>query len=151
VRIAELGDAAELTSLINRAFAVERFFIEGDRLDVEEVRTRLGTGQFLVLEDGEGTAGSVYVELRGDRAYLGLLAVDPARQRQGIGRRMVAAAEELARQAGCRHMDLRIVNLREELPPFYRALGYVETGTSPFPAEQPVKAACYFVEMSKYL
>jgi hypothetical protein len=29
-------------------------------------------------------------------------------------------------------MDLRVVNLRVELPPFYRRLGYAETGIAPF-------------------
>jgi hypothetical protein len=48
-------------------------------------------------------------------------------------------------------MDLRIVNLREELPPFYRRLGYVETGTAPFPEEIKSKLPCHFVLMSKPL
>lgn len=48
-------------------------------------------------------------------------------------------------------MDLRIVNLREELPPFYRRLGYVETGTAPFQEEIKSKLPCHFVLMSKPL
>ncbi len=67
----------------------------------------------------------------GERSYLGLLSVDPARQKIGLGRRLVAAAEEFAREMGSHHMDLTVVNLRTELPPFYRKLGYVENGTEP--------------------
>jgi hypothetical protein len=48
-------------------------------------------------------------------------------------------------------MDLRIANLLEELSPFYRRLGYVETGTEPFPAEIKSKLPCHFVLMSKPL
>jgi hypothetical protein len=48
-------------------------------------------------------------------------------------------------------MDIKVVNLREDLPRFYARRGYVETGTSPFPAEIETKLACHFIEMSKPL
>ncbi len=70
---------------------------------------------------------------------------------RGFGRRLIAAAEEFCRDAGCRFMDLRIVNLREELPAYYTKLGYAETGASAFPAEVQTKLPCHFIEMSKIL
>lgn len=151
LRCASPDDAEALLSLINRAFQVERFFLDVDRLNPAEVGERLRTGRFLVLEEAGVLAACVYLELRGPRAYLGLLSVDPERQGQGIGSRMMEAAEEYCRRAGCWHLDLRVVNLRQELPPFYRHRGYVETGTSPFPSDQPVKLACHFIEMSREL
>jgi len=48
-------------------------------------------------------------------------------------------------------MDLQIVNVRAELPGFYRRLGYVENGTAPFPQGVPVKLPCHSVKMSKDL
>ena len=48
-------------------------------------------------------------------------------------------------------MDLRIVNLREELPAFYRKLGYTETGTEPFPETEPTRLPCHLICMSKQL
>jgi hypothetical protein len=48
-------------------------------------------------------------------------------------------------------MDIQIVNVRSELPPFYRKLGYIETGTAPFPAEVVTKLRCHFIVMSKPL
>jgi hypothetical protein len=48
-------------------------------------------------------------------------------------------------------MDLQIVNVRTELPRFYRSLGYVETGTVPFLAAVEPKFPCHFVKMSKPL
>jgi predicted N-acetyltransferase YhbS len=81
----------------------------------------------------------------------GFLAVDPERQHRGLGRRLVEEAENHARASGCRAMDIHIVSLRVELPPFYRRLGYVETGTEPFPAEIKSKLPCHFVLMSKPL
>jgi ribosomal protein S18 acetylase RimI-like enzyme len=108
-------------------------------------------GKFLLAEDAAGLAGCVYVELRGDRGYLGLLGVDPARQGAGLGRKLMDAAENYFREAGCRAVDLRIVSARTPLPAFYRHLGYVQTGTAPLPSDAPVKVPCHFILMSKTL
>ena len=150
-RKAEPLEADAIAGLINRAFAVERFFIDGDRTSLEKVQELFGTGDFLVAEDGNTLMGCVYVERRGERGYVGLLSIDPARQRSGLGSRLMAAAEDHARKAGCHAMDLRLVNLRQELPGFYRRLGYAETGTEPFPPDAKPKRPCHLVTMSKHL
>jgi predicted N-acetyltransferase YhbS len=150
-RFATDGDVAAISALVNAAFKVERFFIDGDRINPGKVREMLRTGKYLLAEDNDKLIACVYVELRGERGYFGLLAVDPSRQGEGLGRKMVAEAEDHARAAGCAFMDLLIVNLRAELPPFYRRLGYVETGTEPFPADAKPSQPCHFVKMSKPL
>lgn len=109
----------------------------------------LETGKFLLLEDSDSLVGCVYVELRGERGYFGLLSVKPGRQRSGLGSRLIGAAEHYCRSAGCRLMDLTLVNLRTELPPMYQRLGYRENGTEPFPAES--KLPCHLVKMTKPL
>jgi GNAT superfamily N-acetyltransferase len=147
IRAAELHDAESLTVLINEAFRVEEFFVTGDRITLEEVRGHLAKGVFL-LSDGEGT---VYVELRGDRAYFGLLSVHSACQRAGVGRRLISAAEDYARARGCKFMDITVVNLRVELLPFYGKLGYAENGTAPFPDPEKCKLPAYLIRMSKPL
>ncbi|HEX4594363.1 MAG TPA: GNAT family N-acetyltransferase [Bryobacteraceae bacterium] len=151
LRIAEPSDVEALTRLINTAFLVERFFIEGDRINADAVRRMMGSGQFLIAYDDDSLSACVYVEPRGDRAYLGLLSVEPSRQRSGLGSRVIAAAEDYACAAGARNMDLRIVNVRAALPEFYRRLGYVVTGTSPFPADVTTKQPCHFINMAKAL
>jgi GNAT superfamily N-acetyltransferase len=152
-RFAEESDLAALMALINKAFKVERFFLVGDRLDLGQTRQFFARGRFLVAEIDGVLAGCVFVELRGDRSYLGLLSVDPEIQKTGLGRRLVAAAEEFAREMGSRHMDLTVVNLRTELPPFYTKLGYVQDGTAPIPEEMTrrVSQPCHFLRMSKPL
>jgi GNAT superfamily N-acetyltransferase len=148
VRVAEAHEAGEILRVTNAAYEVEKFFIETDRLDAERLGRLLAKGAFLVAD---GMAGCAYVELRGERGYLGPLSVDPPSQGLGIGKLLVKAAEDYACAHGCRHMDLRIVNLREELPAFYRKLGYVETGTEPFPESEPTKLPCHLICMSKGL
>jgi GNAT superfamily N-acetyltransferase len=149
VRLAEPAEAESVMRVINAAFnPAEAFFIDGDRIDLPQVRAFQAKGAFLVTGD---FGGCVYVELRAERAYFGLLSVDPARQKSGVGKRLISAAEEYARTHGCRHMDIRVVNLRTELPPYYRTLGYAESGTEPFPDDSPTKLPCHFICMSKNL
>ena len=163
VRIAQREDAEKITTVINAAFrGAEQFFVEGDRVDVGEVLNFLTSGKFLLAESEHTLLGCVYVEPRHldssrssaesqDRAYLGLLAVAPAHQQSGLGSMLMDAAEEHCRALGLRFMDIKVVNLREELAGFYRKRGYVETGTSAFPAEVETKLRCHFIDMSKPL
>jgi predicted N-acetyltransferase YhbS len=151
LRPATAADAPRIAALVNAAFAVERFFVEGDRTSAAEIASMMGRGSFLLAEDEDRLVGCVYVEPRGESAYLGLLSVDPARQAKGLGRWLVGAAEEHGRRAGARRMEMLIVNLRTELPPFYRRLGYAESGSAPFPDNGRATQPCHFIRMSKPL
>jgi GNAT superfamily N-acetyltransferase len=150
-RIASLADVDALVSLINDAFVVERPIFGGDRTSPEGVRSYLERGTFLVAEDLNGLAGCVYVELRSDRGYIGLLSVAPARQGSGLGRILMQAAEDFCREKKCVAVDLRVVSARTPLPAFYRHLGYAETHTSELPADVHPKIPCHFIHMSKRL
>ena len=151
IRTAVQSDIDSLARLINSAFRVEQPFIEGDRISPDGVRAYMGKGKFLLAEEAAGLAGCVYVELRGDRGYLGLLGVDPSRQGTGLGRKLMDAAENFFRQAGCVAVDLRVISARTPLPSFYRHLGYLETGTAPFAPDVPAKVPCHYILMSKTL
>jgi predicted N-acetyltransferase YhbS len=151
VRLAEAADSEALVRLINEAFAVEKIVIEGERIDSEKVRMLFETGNFLLLYEAERLLGCVYVEVKNERGYLGLLAVRPGRQKSGFGRRLATAAEDFLRKAGCEAADLRIVSARTELPPIYERLGYVATGTVPIPDSIPLKVPSHFIVMSKHL
>ena len=163
VRIAQKEDAESITSIINSAFRrAEEFFVDGDRIDVESVLNFLKTGKFLLAESESTLLGCVFIEPRTasgdlssacfeDSAYLGLLSVDPAHQQCGLGSVLMDAAEEYCRGLGANFMNIKVVNLREELFPYYRKRGYVEIGTSPFPEEVQTKMSCNFIDMSKPL
>ena len=151
IRHAAEPDTDALTKLINEAFQVERFFLASDRLKADEVRERLTRGTFLLLEDTGTLVGCVYAELRGESGYVGLLSVAPERQKSGLSRTLMTAAEEYFRANGCRFAELRIVNLRQELPPYYQHLGYQQVGTEKFPPEIPAILACHFLIMRKDL
>ena len=152
LRVADAQDADAIVTVINAAFRrAESFLIDQDRINVETVRDLLQKGCFLVADDLGVLCGCVYVEPRGDRSYLGLLSVDPERQESGLGSKLMQAAEDHCAKAGSRFMDLRIVNVRKELPNFYHRRGYVDAGTEPFTPGLNPKLACHFVKMSKPL
>lgn len=152
IRLAVPSDAENITAVINAAFRIaEGFFIDGNRITLGEVQQSFVSGAFLVAGDGDTLSGCVYVEPRGDRAYLGLLSVDPAQQQKGLGSRLMTAAEEYGREQGARFMDIYIVNLRTDLPPFYQQRGYYDNGTTPFPPDVPTKLPCHFLNMTKSL
>jgi hypothetical protein len=130
-RIAVPGDAPAVAALISLAYRVEDFFKTGDRTDEADVRARLAKSAFLLLEDdASGLAGCVYVDVRGETGYFGMLSVDPAR---------------------CRKMEIEVVHLRTELPPFYRRFGYIESGTRPFFDQEHARLPCHLIVMTKSL
>ncbi len=174
VRLAGPADRNAIFALVNAAFVLERPLNKGGRerlAEDGELEMLMARGVFLVCEhkrtdqhktnqDGtnqDGTlAASVYLEPgyggRIGHCYLGMLAIDPARQRAGLGRRMMEAAEQYARSAGCFAVDLRVVSPREtKLVPLYDRLGYRVEGTEPYPEELAAKmvAPGHFICMTK--
>ena len=150
-RIATPDDAAALAALISLAYRVEDFFKIGDRTDPDDVRAHMADGAFIVLEDRGTIVGSVYVTRHGKTGYFGMLSIDPSRQGQGLGSQLIAAAEAHCADQGCTEMEIEVVNLRTELPPFYRRFGYAEAGTRPFSDTDKASQPCHFIVMSKGL
>jgi GNAT superfamily N-acetyltransferase len=153
IRTATPDDRPALRALINTAFSIETF-IEGVRTNEAELASMMEKGIFFLGYDEQNQlAASVYVEIKGERGYFGMLSVDPAQQGKGFSRPMVQAAEDHCRKHGCKAMDLTVVNLRTELPPLYRKYGYVETGTQEFRPSRPLKdgCKCHLIVMSKNL
>ena len=94
----------------------------------------------LLLAEVEGViAGTVQLELATKsnarhRAEVNRLLVDPAYQRQGLGRVLMEALEQEARALGrtLLHLDTREGDTSND---FYRSLGWTEAGTIPMWAE----------------
>jgi ribosomal protein S18 acetylase RimI-like enzyme len=152
MRIATPDDADALARLINEAFAVEMFFKRGDRTSPDNVRDLMLDGEFLILDGDDGApVACVFVKQEGSRGYFGMLSVAPALQGRGLAPQIIAEVEERLRQGGCDALDIYVINLRTELPPYYRKLGYVELRTIPFPEPDNATLPCHIIVMTKSL
>ena len=75
----------------------------------------------LMTDDGCGT---VMVGHDGHRGWLYYLAVAPRSRRQGVGRTLVAAAEQWLAARGVPKVQLMVRETNEAVTAFYRRLGY---------------------------
>jgi len=158
-RTATPADAGEIVRVVNLAYRVEAEMFHGERTSLPDIRERLGRphAAFLVIDadashDTSGLlAGSVYVEIKDRRGHFGMLAVDPSRQGQGLGRVLVQSVEAYCAEAGCVDLDLDVVDLRTELPGFYSALGFTRSGSIPYTNPSETKQPVHLIRMTKPL
>lgn len=144
-----VSDFSELEEVINRAYDVEKFFKTCERIDQQEIKANSEKGIFLIAEDDQRLAACIYYKLNGEKAYFGLLSVHPDYQGRGLARELISRVETIARKGNARYMEIEVVNLRTELPPFYEKLGYKTHGTVPFKDIARSKLPCHFVIMRK--
>ena len=153
IRLATAADRPRLIPIVNAAYAVEKF-LGGTRTDEPRLAAMMEKGSILMAEEDSGRpVATIYVELRGNRGYMGLLAVDPERQRLGLGGRMMQEGEAWLKQHGCEAVDIIVLNLRPELLPVYRSFGFVETRIEHFQPSRPLLPGfeCHGIVMSKKL
>jgi ribosomal protein S18 acetylase RimI-like enzyme len=77
----------------------------------------------LVLRDSGAIVASVMVGFDGHRGWIYYLAVAPGHRRRGLGRRMMAAAEEWLRERGAPKIQLMVREDNAQVIAFYEALG----------------------------
>jgi GNAT superfamily N-acetyltransferase len=81
----------------------------------------------LVARDELGVAGGLLGHTKWDWLYVAKLWVDERARGQGIGTKLLMAAEELARSRGCTNASLDTFEYQAR--PFYEKLGYQLFGT----------------------
>jgi ribosomal protein S18 acetylase RimI-like enzyme len=81
---------------------------------------------FLIGEIDGRVVAVMMVGYEGHRGWVNYLAVDPERQRQGLGREMMAEAEIRLKALGCPKIQLQVRRDNAEAIAFYRRLGYAE-------------------------
>ena len=96
-------------------------------------------------------AGTVTIrDLGAGCAYLGMLCVDPDLQTGGLGRALIADAEDMAAEEfGANVMTMTVIDARPELIAYYERRGYARTGElRPFPLPLDVPYQMVVLERS---
>ncbi len=146
ITIAEPEDIPALVRLVNSAYrgesskagwTTEADMVEGSlRTDEEHLGQLMRSAGSVFLKYCNGVQeleGSVFLQKRDDRLYLGMLSVNPLLQARGIGKELMRSAEQYARSQGCRCLFMRVISIRQELIAWYERQGYRNTGeTEPF-------------------
>jgi ribosomal protein S18 acetylase RimI-like enzyme len=120
-----------------RGWTTESNLLDGQRTDAQDVGEAIARPDSLVLlaEHDGALVACCHLEKQDGAAYFGMFAVDPARQTGGVGKQVIAHAEQLARTRwGVDRMRMTVIVQREELIAFYERRGYARTGQiKPFP------------------
>jgi ribosomal protein S18 acetylase RimI-like enzyme len=85
-----------------------------------------GHGEIFVAQADGGIIGTVMAGHDGHRGWVYYLAVDPARRRDGLGRRLVAQAEDWLATQGVPKLMLVIRDTNTAVQAFYERLGYAQ-------------------------
>ena len=163
-------DYADIVNLANMAFrgsgseagwSSEADYITGSRLTENLLRADLASkpdAHLLTYRDDPlgPLLGTVLLEPKENGVwYLGLLTVRPDLQNRQLGRTLLTAGEDFARERGARRIRMTVVNVRETLIAWYERRGYALTGEiQPFPYDdqrfgQPLRDDLAFVVLER--
>ena len=129
IRAAIASDAPVIGQIVEQAY---RHYIPrigkppGPMLD--DYNARISEGVVWVIEEGAAISGTIVLLPRPEYLLLDNIAVAPARQGSGLGRRLLAFAEAEAVRRGYSEIRLYTHRTMTENQRLYAAIGYEETG-----------------------
>lgn len=129
LRPATSADAEEVRALASRAYApyIARIGRRPAPMDADYVMA-IRRGQVDLLTDQDGAIAAFIVHFEKASAwFVENVAVEPARQGAGLGRRLLTHAEDRARGLGLSRLTLYTNAAMTENLAFYPRLGYAET------------------------
>ena len=130
IRVATAGDAADVARLLHDFNSEFEDFTPGVEVLTANARRMIQNDEMTVLLAGEGPDAIAELRFRtsvwsdGLHAYLEELYVAPALRGQGIGRTLLGAAMDLARERGAATMDLGTSDDDVAARALYESLGF---------------------------
>lgn len=150
ISIATRVDIPELVKLVNSAYrgesskkgwTTEADLLDGIRTDEEgmgELIDKDGSVMLKCEDRDSNLIGCVNLQDQDGKLYLGMLTVSPGLQGSGIGKQLLAAAEEYAVNNGFGKIVMTVISVRKELIDWYKRKGYnVTLEKKPFPLDNP--------------
>ncbi|MDA8295881.1 MAG: GNAT family N-acetyltransferase [Actinomycetota bacterium] len=145
--IASPADSPAVVALVESAYrgepsragwTTEADLLDGQRTDAAAVAEAIAGPRTIVVLASRAAELLACCQLSDEGAglaYFGMFAVRPDRQGSGVGRRLLAYAEDLAASRfGARRMRMSVIAQRAELVAWYERRGYRRTGERlPFP------------------
>ena len=141
VTSATIEDIPAMVKLMNSAYrgegsrrgwTTEADMVDGtlrtDETHLRELMSLPGVLLLISTNENNEIEGCVFLQKREGKLYLGMLSVSPALQTRGIGKQLMAAAEEHARNEKCPAVFMRVISIRDELIAWYERQGYKKTG-----------------------
>lgn len=142
-------DVSELCALVNSAYrgdtsrvgwTTEANLLDGIRINEKTLSQYFHEKDSIILkctDEGEKILGCVYLKKENEHLYLGMLTVEPHLQNKGIGKLLLAASDEKAREMNCNSIVMTVITQRHELIDWYKRHGFFETGVKqPFPIDE---------------
>jgi len=150
ILIADEKDITSLVALMDSAYRGENskqgwtseadLFIGNKRTDETTVANLIkkpGSVFLKYLNEKRVLEGCVFLHKKDNRSYLGMFSVSPSAQGKGIGKKLLAAADNYAREQNCTSIYMTVITVREELIAWYERNGYQKTGrVLPFPVDE---------------
>lgn len=139
-RKAQKSDADLIQKLVNSAYrgdssregwTTEADILDGQRTDREAIEDIIqsDTSIILLAEIENELLASVQLERKDEHTcYFGMFTVKPKLQGKGIGKKLMAKAEQFARETwNCDVMEMTVITVRHELLDWYIKHGYQKT------------------------
>lgn len=136
-RVVELVESAYRGEVSRAGWTTEADFLEGRRTGVDDIEAILANpdSRMLLAERNGQLLACANVAIEDGEGYFGMFSVKPGCQGNGIGNLVLAEAERIvAKEWGRQKMRMTVIDIREDLIPFYERRGYLRTGIKkPFP------------------
>lgn len=140
LRLANSTDVEQIARLVNSAYrgesskkgwTTEADFLGGQRTDSQGILELIEKkdSRILLLELEKRILATVHIEKKNSTiTYLGMFTVSPELQGQGLGKKLMKAAEDYARENWrSTKMEMTVITIREELLNWYYRHGYQKT------------------------
>src|SRR6478736_4164211 len=132
ILIADEKDISSLVALMNSAYRGENskqgwtseadLFIGNKRTDKTTVASLIKKpgAVFLKYLNEQGVLeGCVFLHIKNNKIYLGMFSVSPSAQGKGIGKKLLAASNDYAKEHNCSSIYMTVITVREDLIAWY--------------------------------